>query len=194
MKKVGLFFGTFDPIHNGHLTLANHFASESDLDSVWFVITPQNPFKLNFKMLPNENRLELVRLAIKGSTKLDVSTVEFDLPTPNYTYDTLTHLENKYPEIQFALLMGEDNMVTFQKWKQYQSILDRFELYVYPRKTQYSIPVEFKKHPKIKWTEAPLVEITSTDIRNRIQQGKEIKSNLPIEVWNCILKKGFYSN
>jgi len=192
MQKIGLFFGTFDPIHNGHLTLANHFANETNLDAVWLVITPQNPFKQNSKMLPNTERLELVSRAIKGHPKLEISTVEFELPKPNFTYETLSHLAKNNPKRKFVLLMGEDNIISFPQWKEYQSIIEKHEIYVYPRKNDGQIPDEFLNHPKITWTNAPLIDITSSQIRQWIKEGENVKSFLPSASWIYLDEKGFY--
>ncbi len=159
MQKIGLFFGSFNPIHNGHLILANHFVEHTNLDQVWLVITPKSPFKQKQNMLPNYQRLELVYRATHDYPKLNPSDIEFGLPTPNYTSDTLVHLEEKHPGKQFVLLMGEDNLAYFHKWKNYEVILERHALYVYPRKEKKLFPHNFKtirklhelKHPKCKF-------------------------------------------
>ena len=144
MQKIGLFFGTFDPIHKGHLHLAEYYVNSTDLDSVMFVITPQNPFKQNSKILSNKNRLELVSLAIKPNPKLQVSSIEFDLPTPNYTIQTLKKIKAYYPKDNFVLILGEDNLSSFDKWKDYSNILSDYELYVYPRRNNKAIPKNLK--------------------------------------------------
>lgn len=135
MKKIGLFFGTFNPIHIGHLAIANHIAEHSDLNEIWLVVTPHNPFKKKTSLLDNYHRLEMVYLAIEGYDKLKPSDIEFRLPQPNYTTHTLAYLQEKHPNYEFALIMGEDNLNSFHKWKNYQAILEHHQIYVYPRLT-----------------------------------------------------------
>jgi len=192
MQKIGLFFGTFDPIHNGHLQLATYFSEQTDLDEIWFVITPQNPFKQETKSLPNEDRLALVKKAIEGCPKLQISTVEFDLPQPNYTIHTLTKLKKQYPQHTFVLLLGADNMTAFDRWKDYDQILSQYEIYVYPRTTVNSIPQKFQNHPKISWTKAPKIELSSSQIRMGIQEGTDVSPLLPKSCWNYLMKNKLY--
>ena len=183
MKKIGLYFGTFNPIHIGHIILANHFAETTDLNEIWMVITPQNPFKKKDSILDNNHRLELVYKATMDYPKLKPSNIEFGLPTPNYTINSLVHLVEKYPEHQFALLMGEDNLVSFPKWKNYELILEHHELYVYPRNTNRAIPEQFKNHPKINLIEAPKIELSSSAIRKAIKKGQNVRPLLPPISW-----------
>ena len=192
MQKIGLFFGTFNPIHVGHMILANHFAEHSDLDQVWLVVTPQNPFKQKISMLANHHRLELVYRATYNYPKLKPSDIEFGLPTPNYTSDTLAHLEEKYPQKDFVLLMGKDNLHTFHKWKNYEVILERYHLYVYPRKEDKAVPEIFQNHPKIKTVHAPEIEVASSNIRQWIKAGKNIRPLLPPESWAYLDEMNFY--
>ena len=131
--KIGLYFGTFNPVHVGHLIIANHFAEYSDLDKIWMVITPHNPFKKKKTLLDNNHRYQLVLEAVEEYPKIEASTIEFNLPQPNYTSNTLAHLQEKYPQHEFCLIMGEDNLRTLHKWKNYEVILERHEIYVYPR-------------------------------------------------------------
>ena len=131
--RIGLYFGTYNPIHVGHLIIANHMAERDDMDQVWLVVTPQNPLKSNSNLLADYHRLALVKIAIDDNFNLRASDVEFNLPKPSYTVDTLAHLREQYPEHQFALIMGEDNLRTFHKWKNYEVILERHQIYVYPR-------------------------------------------------------------
>ncbi|NNE55259.1 MAG: nicotinate-nucleotide adenylyltransferase, partial [Flavobacteriales bacterium] len=133
MKRVGLYFGTFNPIHIGHLIIANYMANHTDLDEVWLVVTPHNPFKDQSALLPDHHRLQMAYLAIKDNMKLQVSDIEFDLPKPNYTINTLESLVEKYPDHKFTLIMGEDNLRSFDRWKRYEDILASFPIKVYPR-------------------------------------------------------------
>ena len=192
MKKIGLYFGTFNPIHIGHLILANHFAETTDLDEVWFVVTPQNPMKRKDSILDNHHRLELVYKATYDYPKLRPSDIEFGLPMPNYTINSLTHLEEKHPDKQFVLLMGEDNLVSFPKWKNYELILDRYELYVYPRKTDRTIPKPFQNNPKINLIDAPQIELSSSAIRKAIKANQNIRPLLPPESWLYLDEMNFY--
>tara|TARA_B110000444_G_C18818720_1_gene586554 strand:- start:127 stop:708 length:582 start_codon:yes stop_codon:yes gene_type:complete len=192
MKKIGLYFGTFNPIHIGHLILANHFAETTDLDEVWFVVTPQNPMKRKDSILDNHHRLELVYKATYDYPKLRPSDIEFGLPMPNYTINSLTHLEEKHPDKQFVLLMGEDNLVSFPKWKNYELILDRYELYVYPRKTDRTIPKPLQNNPKINLINAPQIELSSSAIRKAIKANQNIRPLLPPESWLYLDEMNFY--
>tara|TARA_B110001450_G_scaffold155381_1_gene144860 strand:- start:432 stop:1013 length:582 start_codon:yes stop_codon:yes gene_type:complete len=192
MKKIGLYFGTFNPIHIGHLILANHFAETTDLDEVWFVVTPQNPMKRKDSILDNHHRLELVYKATYDYPKLRPSDIEFGLPMPNYTINSLTHLEEKHPDKQFVLLMGEDNLVSFPKWKNYELILERYELYVYPRKTDRTIPKPFQNNPKINLINAPQIELSSSAIRKAIKANQNIRPLLPPESWLYLDEMNFY--
>ena len=192
MKKIGLYFGTFNPIHIGHLILANHFAETTDLDEVWLVVTPQNPMKRKDSILNNHHRLELVYKATYDYPKLRPSDIEFGLPIPNYTINSLTHLEEKHPNKQFVLLMGEDNLVSFPKWKNYELILERYELYVYPRKTDRTIPKQFQNNPKINLIDAPQIELSSSAIRKSIKANQNIRPLLPPESWLYLDEMNFY--
>ena len=191
-KKIGLYFGTFNPIHVGHLTIANHMVEFSDLDEVWMVVTPHNPHKKNKTLLDDIHRLAMVRIAIEDYPHIKASTVEFDLPQPNYTVNTLTHLEEQYPHQHFCLIMGEDNLRNFHKWKNYEVILNNYALYVYPRIGEGSVDEEFKMHPNVHSVKAPIMEISSTFIRNGIKEGKNIRPMLPEKVWNYLDEMHFY--
>tara|TARA_R110002072_G_scaffold174802_19_gene330589 strand:- start:8141 stop:8731 length:591 start_codon:yes stop_codon:yes gene_type:complete len=191
-KKIGLYFGSFNPIHIGHLVIANHLVENSDLDEIWLVVTPHNPFKKKKSLLDDHHRLELVRRACEGYEKLKPSDIEFKLPQPNYTINTLVHLSEKYPDYLFCLLMGEDNLNTFHKWKNYELILEQNPIYVYPRKTNNGHENQFTNHPDIVHIDAPIMEISSTQIRNAIKEGKNIKPLLPTEVWEYIDEMNFY--
>ncbi|WP_299095973.1 nicotinate (nicotinamide) nucleotide adenylyltransferase [Winogradskyella sp.] len=190
--KIGLYFGTFNPIHIGHLTIANHLAEHSDLDQIWFVVTPQSPFKKKSSLLDNYQRLEMVFQATKDYDKLRPSDIEFGLKQPNYTIDTLVYLEEKYPNHTFSLIMGEDNLKGFHKWKNYELILENYSIYVYPRISEGKTDTQFKDHPKIHHVAAPIMEISSTFIRNSIKDGKNIRPLLPYAVWEYIDEMNFY--
>ena len=192
MQKIGLFFGSYNPIHNGHLILANHFVEHTDIEQLWFVITPKSPFKQKQSMLPNHHRLELVYRATHEYPKLYPSDIEFKLPTPNYTSDTLAHLEEKYPKKTFVLLMGEDNLANFHKWKNHEVILERYALYVYPRKEANPIPEKIQNHPNIRIVDAPQIQLSSSSIRKWIKEGKNIRPLLPPESWVYLDEMNFY--
>ncbi|WP_439151067.1 nicotinate (nicotinamide) nucleotide adenylyltransferase [Winogradskyella sp.] len=190
--KIGLYFGTFNPIHVGHLTLANHIAEHSNLDQVWFVVTPQSPFKKKSSLLDNHQRLEMVYRATKDYDKLRPSDIEFGLNQPNYTIDTLTYLHEKFPNHEFALIMGEDNLKSFHKWKNYEIILENHYIYVYPRLTKVKTASQFKDHPKIFNISAPIMGLSSTFIRQEIKAGKNIRPMLPEHVWEYLDEMNFY--
>ncbi|WP_375326063.1 nicotinate (nicotinamide) nucleotide adenylyltransferase [Flagellimonas sp. GZD32] len=193
MKKVGLFFGTFNPIHIGHLAIANHLVEFSNLDEVWFVITPQSPFKTKQSLLDDNHRYQMVYEAVKDYPKLQPSKIEFDLPQPNYTINTLVYLAERYGENhQFALIMGEDNLKSFHKWKNYETILELYSIYVYPRISNGEIDHQFKDHPKITKVDAPIMEISSTFIRKAHKAGKNIRPLLPFSVWTYMDEMNFY--
>jgi nicotinate-nucleotide adenylyltransferase len=182
MKNIGLFFGSFNPIHKGHLAVANFFTQNSNLTEVWLVISSQSPFKEKSSLMENHHRLAMVELAIEGNPKLKACSEEFDLPKPNYTLDSLNHLKKKYPENQFTLLMGQDNVAMFDRWKEHNQILDQFQIFVYPRSQSDKIPTKLLKHPKIRYFNADLVEVSSTEIRNVIKNKKPFTNLIPVKV------------
>lgn len=190
--KIGLYFGTFNPIHVGHLTIANHMAEYSDLDQVWFVVTPHSPFKKKSSLLDNHHRYQMVDRAVEDYPNLRASDIEFNLPQPNYTINTLVYLEEKYPDYEFALIMGEDNLKSFHKWKNYEGILERHHIYVYPRISEGQRETHFDNHPKVHKVEAPIMELSSTFIRNAIKEGKNIRPMLPEHVWSYLDEMNFY--
>tara|TARA_R110002012_G_scaffold263456_2_gene446368 strand:- start:8785 stop:9372 length:588 start_codon:yes stop_codon:yes gene_type:complete len=193
VKKVGLYFGTFNPIHIGHLVIANHMVEFSDLDEVWFVVTPQSPFKTKKSLLANHHRYQMVYEATLGYYKLKPSDIEFKLPEPNYTINTLVHLEEKYKrKYAFSLIMGEDNLKGFHKWKNYEVILENYNLCVYPRISEGAIEHQFINHPKIQRVAAPIMEISSTFIRKNHKAGKNIKPLLPEAVFKYMDDMNFY--
>lgn len=190
MQKIGLFFGSFNPIHIGHLIIANYMANYTDLSEVWLVVSPHNPLKRKDSLLNMYDRLEMVNLAIDNTDRIRASDIEFRLTQPSYTIDTLVHLKERYPTKDFVLIMGSDNLVTLKKWKNYEIILRDFFVYVYPR-PGYDVG-EWAEHPRITFTETPLMEISSTFIRNAIKDHKSVKYFLPDKVLDFIDKKGVY--
>jgi nicotinate-nucleotide adenylyltransferase len=188
--KIGLFFGSFNPIHVGHLIIANLMVESSDLKKVWFVVSPQNPLKPAKGLLHEFDRYDMVRAAAFDNYKLEVSDVEFHLPRPSYTIHTLVHLQEKHPDKEFKVIMGEDNLANFTRWKNYRQILDHYGLYVYPRPgTQ---PSELRSHPNVTVVEAPLLDISATFIRDRIRKGQSVRYLVPDAVEEMIRTKGYY--
>lgn len=190
--KIGLYFGTYNPIHIGHLIIANHMAEFADLDQVWMVVTPHNPLKKKATLLDDHHRLQMVYLATEDFPKIKPSDIEFKLQQPNYTVNTLAHLHDKYPNHEFSLIMGEDNLKTLHKWKNYEVLLDNHDIYVYPRISEEPENLALKSHPRIHIIEAPIVEISSTFVRNNIKKGKNIQPLLPSKVWEYIDHNNFY--
>jgi len=190
--KIGLYFGTFNPIHIGHLIIANHIAEHSDLDQIWMVVTPHNPFKKKDTLLDDYHRLQMVHLATEDFPKIKPSDIEFKLTQPNYTVNTLAHLQEKFPKNEFSLIMGEDNLKSFHKWKNYEVILQNHDVYVYPRISKEVENLELKNHPKVHFVDAPIVEISSTFIRESIKNNKTVKPLLSSKVWEYIDHNNFY--
>lgn len=201
MKQIGLFFGSFNPVHQGHLILANYLVEETALEEVWFVITPQSPFKQKQRLLDNHHRLALVEEAIEGYPKLKVSTVEFGLPAPQYTALTIAHLMEKHPEASFSLIVGQDHLKTFHKWYNYQALLEGHQIYVYPRMPEEALAAskplkqpkpEILNHSNLILVPAPVVEISSSYIRKALKAGKNIRPLLPPAVWKYMDEMNFY--
>jgi nicotinate-nucleotide adenylyltransferase len=188
--KIGLFFGSFNPIHMGHMIIANLMAETTDIKKVWFVVSPQNPLKPSKGLLHEFDRYDMVRAAIHDNYKLEVSDVEFHLPKPSYTIHTLVHLREKHPEKEFKVIIGGDNLVNFAKWKNHQQILEHYGLYVYPRpNTQLS---ELKVHPNVTLVDAPMLDISATFIRQCIRRKQSVRYLVPDAVEEMIRAKGFY--
>lgn len=197
MKKIGLFFGSFNPIHIGHLILANYILEHSDMQELWFVVSPQNPFKEKKSLLNDHNRLDMVQLAIKNYQKMRASNVEFSLPTPSYTIDTLTYLQEKHPDYSFSLIMGEDNLASLHKWKNYDLLLQNYQVIVYPRIFGEDISsspnvTQLKNHHNIHKIDAPIIELSATEIRDMIKSGKNVRPMLPPEVFEYLDGSSFY--
>jgi nicotinate-nucleotide adenylyltransferase len=188
--KVGLFFGSFNPIHVGHLVLANYMLSFTDLDKLWFVVSPHNPLKEKKTLLADHHRLEMVSLAIGDHPRLRASDIEFKLPQPSFTVNTLAWLSEKYPDYRFALIMGSDNLNSFRKWKNYEVILEHYQIYVYPRPGFDG--GDLRNHPSIVFTEAPVMEISSTFIREAVRNKKDVQYFMPAAAWKYLDEMNFY--
>lgn len=172
--NVGLFFGSFNPIHVGHLIIANIMVGSAGLDEVWFVVSPQNPFKKSSRSLIHEfDRIDMVERAIEDNPFLKACDIELHLPKPSYTIDTLTHISEKYPDHSFNLIIGEDNLAAFKKWKNSEDILENFTLIVYPRPDAQ--PSEFRDHPKVRIVNAPMLDISATFIRKCIKDHQSVR-------------------
>lgn len=191
MRRVALFGGTFNPIHNGHLALAKRLCDQEELDEFWFMVSPMNPFKQNMDLLADEIRLELVQLAIADDKRLAACDFEFSLPKPSYTYHTLLALKEAYPKTQFILIIGGDNWLKFPHWFKSEKIMEMVEVWVYPR-PGYQIDNVISYH-RVKLVEAPQFDFSSTDVRKAIRAGKDASSMLPLPVWERIKKDNIYS-
>lgn len=197
-KNVGLFFGSFNPIHVGHMIIANHMSQMDELDEVWLVVSPQNPHKKKASLLADNHRLYMVRVAVEDNDKLRASNIEFELPQPSYTINTLAHLGEKYPNHTFHLIMGEDNLRSFHKWKNYEEIMNNHKIYVYPRvltiqEAEKGLEKnELLNHPNFELVDAPLMKISASFIRNAIQDGKDVRYLLTEPVFNYCDEMNFY--
>ena len=198
MKKIGLYFGTFNPIHVGHLIIANYMADYTELDEVWLVVSPQNPLKKKETLLKDHHRLSLVRIALEDNTKLMASNIEFDLPIPSYTINTLVHLKEKYETYEFHLIVGEDNLRSFHKWKNQEEIINNHKIFVYPRvlteQEMEDNTVEFSSfnHSNVIRCQAPIMKISSSFIRKAIKNGKDVRYLLTPEVFKYVDEMNFY--
>lgn len=193
MKKIGLFFGSFNPIHIGHLILGNYILENSDMEELWFVVSPQNPFKDKKSLLNDHNRLDMVQLAVKNYPKMRASNVEFSLPKPSYTIDTLTYLKEKYPDYSFALIMGEDNLDSLPKWKNSEKLIADYHIIVYPRTFDgEKKDHEYLQHENISLVNAPIIELSATEIRKMIKEGKNVRPMLPPEVFDYLDGSSLY--
>jgi len=189
-NKTGLYFGTFNPIHSGHLMIANYMTEFTDLKEVWFVVTPQNPLKEKSSLLKDNLRLYMVNLAIEDYNKFKACDIEFKLPKPSYTTNTLAYLKEKYPTKEFVLIMGSDNLETICSWKNYQNILDNYEIYAYPRPA--SNGGGLKNNTNVKFVDAPLIEISSSFIRKSLKEKKDVRFYLTEKVYEHIKEMHFY--
>jgi nicotinate-nucleotide adenylyltransferase len=181
MMKIGLYFGSFNPVHNGHLSIANFLNQKALFEQIWLVVSPNNPLKAKNELAHENDRLNMVKSAIQDFPFLHACDVEFSLPTPSYTIETLNLLENQYPNCEFSLILGADNMENFHKWKNYEEILNRYQIYVYPRHGEnMTQPV---KHQNIIYmNDAPLLTVSATEIRSLLQQKKSVTEYLPVSV------------
>lgn len=188
--KTGLFFGSFNPIHIGHLAIANYMVEFTDLDKVWFVVSPHNPFKQKNTLLSDQHRLQMVRLAIEYDNRFKASNIEFNLPQPSYTINTLAYLREQYPDHEFVIIMGSDGLKTFYKWKNYEELIRNYSRYIYPRPGTDPGLLQNLDNGKI--VPAPVMEISSTFIRDAIAHGKDVRYFLPEKVWEYIREMNFY--
>ena len=196
MVKTGLYFGSFNPIHIGHMAIAGYMTEFTDLEQVWFVVSPHNPLKRKETLLAGHQRLYMAQLAIGDNPKLKASDIEFKLPVPSYTIDTLTYLEEKFPDNKFFLVVGEDNLYTLQKWKNVEELVRKYGIYVYPRpdtpKPASPLLLQILSEARIHTVKAPLMEISGTFIRNGIRNGKDMSYFLSPPVWKYIKEMHFY--
>ena len=190
-KQVGIFSGSFNPIHVGHMILANYMQQFTYLDEVWIVVTPQNPLKKLSELLNDDLRLAMTKLAIDNYDNLKVCDIEFKMPIPSYTIDTLHQLSSQYPDYEFTLIIGGDNWEYFDKWKDYQTILREYKIIIYPRLGE-TIEIEEQYKDTVKLVTAPIVEVSSTFIRNNLREGKEMRAFVPEKVYDYILNDNLY--
>ncbi len=190
--KIGLFFGSFNPVHNGHLMLANYIVEHTDLEAIWFVVSPQNPFKDKKSLLEDYHRRDMLEMAIENDTRFEVCDIEFYMPKPSYTIDTLVRLSERHPNTDFYLICGMDNLKDFHKWKNYQVILENYKLLVYPRKGY--VESELLNHKSVQIIEAPEIEISSTFIRNAVAEGKDIRYFMPEKSYKYLIDMNFYKD
>ena len=189
-KKTGLFFGSFNPIHIGHLVVGEYMVENTDLDEFWFIISPHNPLKEKKTLLADHHRLAMVNMAIEDDARFQSSNIEFKMPRPSYTIDTLTYLQEKHPKNQFVLISGTDIFPSFHKWKNYQELLSQHQLYIYMRPAYE--PGKYADHDNIQFFNAPLMEISASFIRQSIRDGKDVKYMLPEKVYAYIKEMHFY--
>jgi nicotinate-nucleotide adenylyltransferase len=190
MMKTGLFFGSFNPLHVGHLVIANYMLEFTDLERLWFVVSPQNPMKEKSSLLDQRHRFAIIQRAIEDDPRLKVSDIEFRLPLPSYTINTLVHLQEKYPGHRFVLLTGSDNLETFHKWKNYEHILENYEIYVYPRPGHEG--GDLRNHARVKWVPAPHIEISASFLRKALREKRDMRYFIPERAYNYIREMHFY--
>lgn len=194
-KRIGIYSGSFNPVHNGHISLAKYLLDSDIVDEVWIVVSPLNPLKATSdELIADELRLQMAKIAFEGIRDTKVSDVEFRLPRPSYTIDTLNFLQKQYPDYQFFLLIGEDNMAIFDKWKNYDEVLRKYTILVYPRHADTNSSDNVLRHTNIHIIDAPYIDISSTDIRRRIRQQQPLTDMLPKSVIDFIKSNGLYDN
>jgi len=201
-KRVGLYFGTFNPIHVGHLIIANFMADHTDLDEVWLVVTPQNPLKKKASLLQDYHRLAMVEIAVEENDMLRASDIEFKLPQPSYTSNTLAHIKERFPNDEFSLIMGEDNLRTFHKWKNYEDIIANHKLYVYPRaltEQEKEDQIEHKandndleKSERVVFCDAPVMKVSASFIRKALKEKRDVRYLLTTPVYQYVTEMHFY--
>ncbi len=189
-NKTGLFFGSFNPIHTGHMILAEYMVEYTDLKEIWFVVSPQNPLKDKKNLLADYHRLAMVNIAVEDDARMRSCNIEFKMHQPSYTIDTLAYLDEKYPDRHFVLIGGTDILPSFHKWKNYKILLDNYTLYIYNR--PHYDPGEYRTHPNISFFDAPLLEISASFIRDSIKKRKDIRYMLPPRVYEYIKEMYFY--
>ena len=190
MKKVGIYSGSFNPIHHGHVMLANYLVEFSDLDELWFVVTPQNPLKQKDELLDDEERLKMVQLALGDDPRIHVSDIEMHLPTPSYTINTLTALSEQYPDSEFVFICGMDSLQNLKNWREYQKILDNYELLVFPREGYDG--GELINYPSVTVLKTPIIEISSTFIRQCIKEGRDVRHFMPEKAFEYMKEHRLY--
>ena len=190
--KIGLYSGSFNPVHHGHVMLANYLVEFSDLDELWFVVSPQNPLKKREDLMKDEDRLKMVELALEGDSRLKVSDIEMSLPLPSYTINTLRALTSQYPDDQFVFICGMDSLQGMHRWREYQAILDGYELLVFPRKGYDG--GELIHHPHVKVLETPVIEVSSTFIRNSMKADKDVRHFMPEKAYQYLISSGAASS
>jgi nicotinate-nucleotide adenylyltransferase len=187
--RIGLYFGSFNPVHTGHLIIANHLLNQTELEKIWFIVSPQNPFKVNASLLNEYDRLHLLKLATEDDGRIKVLDIEFSLPKPSYTSVTLAHLQEKYPDYEFSIIMGGDSFQNLHKWKNYEWIVKNYAVFVYNRP---GFVISNHVNAKLTIVDAPLLQISATDIRSLIKEDKSIRYMVPDKVREEIEKGRYY--
>ena len=190
MKKVGIYSGSFNPIHHGHVMLANYLVEFSDLDELWFVVTPQNPLKKKEDLLDDDERLKMVQLAVGDDPRFHVSDIEMHLPTPSYTINTLTALSEQHPDCEFIFICGMDSLQNLKNWREYQKILDNYELLVFPREGFDG--GDLINYPSVNVLKTPIIEVSSTFIRNCVKEGRDMRHFMPEKAFQYMQEHHFY--